>query len=182
MEELEWNPQLGMEYEIAIHAIARKISHGDFPYGTFTPREQEFALRYFPKTASLLNARNWKISIPAEFDPELVKLFAGIAALLPRENNLLLQASTPVEPGHDQTQLAKNCEDIRELKENADQLHGLWKDLKIFAHLFAEKAAPAEPQKVPTSFQQTLARYRKLMTDAKEKLKRFRAYPKITCV
>ncbi|MEO5971088.1 MAG: hypothetical protein ABIQ95_14260 [Bdellovibrionia bacterium] len=176
IEEVEWSPRLGAEYEIAIHAIERKISHGGIFNQSFTPKEQELALHLFPTTSKLLDARKWDLSRSSQFDPELEKIYAGIASFFshsPSKNILLFEVSVPIEPGPLQTQHEQHCKNLREFEEQIGQLTSIWKDLKILSRLF-----PKGPNE-PASFRQTLARYRKLMSEAKEKLKEFKSIKKM---
>jgi hypothetical protein len=170
IDEWEWSPHLGIEYEIAIHAIERRISLGESYSGIFTPTEQELAQRFFPKTARLLDAKNWKTSSSAQFDPELEKLYAEIAPLLSQESNLLFQVSIPIEPSPLQIQNENQCNKLRKLNGELGQLASLWKDLKIFSRITPE----GDP-----SFKRSLARYQNLMAEAKEKLKQFKSIQKL---
>lgn len=129
-----WSARLGIELDLAIHAILRALWQPARPMATAF--ERELVLRDFPSVARRLEATGWGIEPTdgrATFDPRLERLKAGLAGLgaanLPAERALV--AEDPMSAG----EVALLCGRLQKLKDEVRYIDALRLDVRDFLHL-----------------------------------------------
>lgn len=134
-----WTERMGVEIEVAVHAVLRALWQPEAP--TVTPLERDLVLRNFPITARQLDASKWTVATQAVFDPKLESLKAGVASLSEGESLLENQAA-PIE-AQQSSEVGVLCNAYFHLKRETAYLGNLWRDQFDFSLLAPQSQVSA---------------------------------------
>ena len=119
-----WTPRLGLEMEIAIHAILRHLWSDD--HSASSEVERQLVMRHFERTADILKARNWNSGAEPVLEPRLESLRASVAGL--NDDAQIEGGSAEIAPENVEL-FGRLCERYAQLNSELQYLSQLWRDL-----------------------------------------------------
>jgi hypothetical protein len=149
-----WSPEIGRDFDVAIHAILRAIWRGEFS-DDFTKAEKQTVMQVFPVTAQWLGARTWHSVEKTVLDRRLEALRAGAAGLVGHFRRAAMQTHEPLT----ETGIAL-CRDFRKFKDDVNYLVALWNDQKDIIELGIDGE----------QFVELVQKYEKRLQEARDRL------------